>query len=153
MFQGHVHMKRCISLVLIVAVVCQLFVGHSYVVYQNNNTKGTVLEQKIYEQFIYEDEIIEEKLKESYILENLVYEEELLEELNSLIGLEEVKYDVTSLINLVRIRDLREKMGLEMPPISLHLVFSGNPGTGKTTVARLLAEIYHKVGILSKGQL
>ena len=79
--------------------------------------------------------------------------EELLNDLNSLIGLEEVKYDVTSLINLVRIRDIREKMGLEMPPISLHLVFSGNPGTGKTTVARLLAEIYHKIGILSKGQL
>ena len=79
--------------------------------------------------------------------------EELLEELNNLIGLEEVKYDVTSLINLVRIREIREKMGLDMPPISLHLVFSGNPGTGKTTVARLLAAIYHKVGILSKGQL
>ena len=79
--------------------------------------------------------------------------EELLDELNSLIGLEDVKYDVISLINLVRIRELREGMGLEMPPISLHLVFSGNPGTGKTTVARLLAAIYHKIGILSKGQL
>ena len=79
--------------------------------------------------------------------------EDLLNELNSLIGLDEVKYDVTSLINLVRIRGIRESMGLDMPPISLHLVFSGNPGTGKTTVARLLAEIYHKIGILSKGQL
>ena len=74
-------------------------------------------------------------------------------ELNSLIGLAEVKYDVISLINLVRIREIREKMGLKMPPISLHLVFSGNPGTGKTTVARLLAKIYHKIGILSGGQL
>ena len=79
--------------------------------------------------------------------------EELLDELNSLTGLDEVKYDVISLINLVRIREIREDMGLTMPPISLHLVFSGNPGTGKTTVARLLAQIYHKIGILSKGQL
>lgn len=79
--------------------------------------------------------------------------EELLDELNGLIGLDEVKYDVTSLINLVRIREMREKKGLSMPPISLHLVFSGNPGTGKTTVARLLARIYHKIGVLSTGQL
>ena len=79
--------------------------------------------------------------------------EELLDELNGLIGLDEVKYDVTSLINLVRIREIREKKGLAMPPISLHLVFSGNPGTGKTTVARLLARIYHKIGVLSTGQL
>ena len=79
--------------------------------------------------------------------------EQLLDELNSLIGLDEVKYDVTSIINLVRIKGIREKMGLDMPPISMHLVFSGNPGTGKTTVARLLAKIYHKIGILSQGQL
>ena len=79
--------------------------------------------------------------------------EQLMEELNGLIGLGEVKYDVLSLVNLVRIRKIREGMGLKMPAISLHLVFSGNPGTGKTTVARLLAEIYHKIGILSSGQL
>ena len=79
--------------------------------------------------------------------------DELLDELNNLIGLDEVKYDVISLINLVRIRETRERMGLKMPPVSLHLVFSGNPGTGKTTVARLLSQIYHKIGILSKGQL
>lgn len=79
--------------------------------------------------------------------------EELMDELNGLTGLTEVKYDVLSLVNLVRIKSIREKNGLDMPPISLHLVFSGNPGTGKTTVARLLAQIYHKIGILSKGQL
>ena len=79
--------------------------------------------------------------------------EELLAELDGLCGLERVKKDVKSLINLVKVRKLREKEGLPTPPLSLHLVFMGNPGTGKTTVARLLARIYHAIGVLSKGQL
>ena len=79
--------------------------------------------------------------------------EELLAELDGLCGLEKVKQDVKSLINLVKVRKLREEAGLPVPPMSLHLVFLGNPGTGKTTVARLLAGIYHAIGVLSKGQL
>ena len=79
--------------------------------------------------------------------------ESLLEELNSMVGLDEVKYDVTSLMNLFRVKAMREKMGMDMPPLSKHLVFSGNPGTGKTTVARLLAKIYNQIGVLSKGHL
>lgn len=79
--------------------------------------------------------------------------DEYLEELNRLIGLEKVKKDVNSLINLVRIRKLRAERGIEQPPMSLHLVFSGNPGTGKTTVARILSNIYREIGILSKGHL
>ena len=79
--------------------------------------------------------------------------EELLAELDGLCGLEKVKADVKSLINLVKVRRLRQEHGLPVPPMSLHLVFLGNPGTGKTTVARLLARIYHAIGVLSKGQL
>ena len=79
--------------------------------------------------------------------------EELLAELDGLCGLDKVKKDVKSLINLVKVRKLREEAGLPVPPMSLHLVFMGNPGTGKTTVARLLAQIYHAVGVLSQGQL
>ncbi len=77
----------------------------------------------------------------------------LLAELDSLVGLEKIKANVRSLINLVKVRKLREENGLPVPPISLHLVFMGNPGTGKTTVARLIAQLYFAIGVLSKGQL
>lgn len=79
--------------------------------------------------------------------------EQLMEELNTLVGLKSVKQDLTNLINLVKIRKLREERGMKQPDITLHLVFSGNPGTGKTTVARLLAKIYKVLGVVSEGQL
>ena len=79
--------------------------------------------------------------------------EELMEELNDLVGLTGIKEDITSLMNFIRITKLREERGLNVPTISYHLVFTGNPGTGKTTVARLVAGLYHRIGILPKGQL
>lgn len=76
-----------------------------------------------------------------------------MEDLNDLVGLDNIKKDVANLINLVKMQKMRRDRGLKSVPVSLHLVFSGNPGTGKTTVARILARLYKQIGVLSKGQL
>jgi hypothetical protein len=79
--------------------------------------------------------------------------EELLAELNALVGLERVKDEVTHLTNFLKVQQMRASKGLATLPVSRHLVFSGNPGTGKTTIARLLAQIYRSLSILSRGHL
>jgi len=79
--------------------------------------------------------------------------DKLLEELDSLVGLTQIKKDVRSLINLIKVRKLRQAEELKVPELSLHMVFTGNPGTGKTTVARLLARLYRSIGVLSTGTL
>ena len=79
--------------------------------------------------------------------------EELLEKLNGLIGLAGVKEEVHSLINLLKIKKIREARGFRTAEVSKHLVFLGNPGTGKTTVARLISKLYKQIGVLEKGQL
>ncbi|GAA1552037.1 hypothetical protein GCM10009741_65650 [Kribbella lupini] len=79
--------------------------------------------------------------------------EELLAELDALTGLEKVKREVHRQVAVLRVEKLRTDAGLRSPTITRHLVFVGNPGTGKTTVARLVSGIYKALGLLSKGQL
>ena len=79
--------------------------------------------------------------------------EDLRTELDSYIGLGSVKDEVRDLINMVTVWKMRREHDLPAPDLSLHMVFSGNPGTGKTMMARFMARVYHSLGILSKGQL
>ena len=79
--------------------------------------------------------------------------EELLAELDALIGLHEVKHEVHLVANLLRVQQIRRERDLPVLEASRHLIFTGNPGTGKTTVARLLAQIYSTLGVVERGHL
>lgn len=79
--------------------------------------------------------------------------EDVLKELDELIGLENVKKQIHNFVNQAKVFKMREEQGLPNPNMSYHLVFTGNPGTGKTTVARIVGRIYKALGILSNGNL
>ncbi len=93
-----------------------------------------------------EDEVV----KDSFII-NEPLDTDPYKELDELIGLKQVKEEVRTLANFVKVQRMREEKGMKVPKMSYHLVFTGSPGTGKTTVARIVARIYKDLGILKKG--
>lgn len=97
-----------------------------------------------------EEKKADEPEKEENPRENI---EDLNKELAGYIGLTTVKEEVDQLINWIRVEQMRKEHNLPVSDLTLHMVFSGNPGTGKTMIARLMARIFHSLGILSKGQL
>ena len=92
----------------------------------------------------------QEEKKDSVVI-NPVLDTDPYEELEDLIGLDNVKQEVKSLANFVKLQKQRQEKGMKTPKMSYHLVFTGSPGTGKTTVARIVARIYKDLGILKKG--
>ena len=84
---------------------------------------------------------------------NKVTLEEALDNLNSLVGLNKVKKQVADWVDQIKVFKMREERGMKLPSMSYHLVFTGNPGTGKTTVARIMSQIYCALGVISNGHL
>lgn len=100
-----------------------------------------------------QEKLISESESQKPVRIDSIEEKEGMSQLDELVGLDLVKNDVATLVNFIKIQNMRASKGMKAPSLSYHCVFTGNPGTGKTTVARILASIYKDLGILKKGHL
>ena len=129
----------CISIGIVLMFILVIVIG---ICYDDEETEEKKEEQKT-----------EQVEKKDSVVVNAPLEGDPYKELDELIGLNQVKEEVHSLANFVKIQKQREKKGLKIPKMSFHLVFTGSPGTGKTTVARIVARIYKDLGVLKKGHM
>ena len=132
-------------------IICVVFVTlavMTMVIDSDDESEGQTAQT---EQTLKDDAEQKDAEKKDTVIVNEPLESDPYEELDNLIGLEEVKREVRSLANFVKLQKQRQGQGLKSPKLSYHLVFTGSPGTGKTTVARIVARIYKDLGVLKKG--
>lgn len=130
------------ALRLLIGPICTLAVlGLSYFVPINMNN-GEAAKEQTTEQA---DSKSQSQPAENQPKENV---DDILKELDSLVGLEGVKAEVHKIVNLAKINEQRRKQGMKVPPMTYHMVFTGNPGTGKTTVARIVSRCFVALGII-----
>jgi len=140
------------------ALMGQIFIEGKYVQEDINNGIGWLRNAALCD-CLYARDLLEEVMSSANTSSqhqqqgSIIGNQDYMTVLKSLIGLDAVKKEVESLRNLIKIQSMRTQQGLPNTNMSYHMVFTGNPGTGKTTVARIVAGIYKEIGILKKGHL